>query len=93
MYSFETDPEFARMQKKTMMINDYLHRIKIYNNAIGHKCIPNFITTTDDAVDMIPLDTFEFENLSLLRIDLAGAEKLVIYGARKTIEKHKPVIF
>ena len=33
------------------------------------------------------------EKVSLIKIDVEGAESLAIYGAKETIRKHKPVIF
>lgn len=127
--SFEPQFHLARMQKETMRLNDNLSRIRIYNNAIGHKCIKDVtlsgefnhidslegknseIRYDDDhvrnygginlgkggeVVDMVSLDSMfcdGVENISLLKIDVEGAENLVIYGARKLISKYKPVIF
>ena len=126
VYSFEAQSFLANLQKNTMLVNDYSHRITIYNNAVGHKCIQNVSLSSNfneidsidgscnvinyndqmirnyggvnlgkggEVIDMVNLDLFSFNNVSLIKIDVEGAEKLVIYGARKTIQKHKPVIF
>lgn len=48
------------------------------------------------AVKMRPLDDTDVASglpVKLIKIDVEGAEKLVIYGARKTIRQHKPVVF
>jgi hypothetical protein len=44
-------------------------------------------------VDVKPLDSFEFENLAVLKIDVQGYEPNVLDGAIQTIKKHKPIIF
>lgn len=43
--------------------------------------------------ELRPLDSYALEDLSVLKIDVEGFEDHVIEGARRTIEKHKPVIF
>lgn len=43
--------------------------------------------------ELRPLDSYEFEKLSVLKIDVEGFEDFVLEGARQTILKHKPVIF
>lgn len=129
--SFEPQLYLAQMQKETMKKNDYLDRIRIYHNAVGHKCIRsitlsgtfNHIDSLEgrnseinyddnhlrnygginigqggEIVDMITIDSIfcdieMVEKVSLIKIDVEGAESLAIYGARETIRKHKPVIF
>lgn len=127
--SFEPQLYLAKMQKDTMKKNDYLDRIRIYNNAVGHKCIKditlsgtfNHIDSLEgrnseikyddnhvrnygginigqggEVVDMISIDSMfgdVTEKVSLIKIDVEGAESLAIYGAKETIRKHKPVIF
>lgn len=39
--SIEPQSYIAKLQKKTMILNNYINKIKIYNNAIGHKCLQN----------------------------------------------------
>ena len=41
--SFEPQLYLAQMQKETMKKNDYLDRIRIYHNAVGHKFIRSII--------------------------------------------------
>lgn len=123
--SLEAQSYLAKIQKKTMMLNNIIDRVKIYNNAAGHKCIPNInmsknfclidsidsqqvdvnyddekvrnygglqIGKDGEQVDMISIDSLQLENVRLIKIDVEGAERLVIYGGRKTIEKYKPII-
>jgi FkbM family methyltransferase len=50
-----------------------------------------------EKVDMVSLDYIlkkdELGEVSLIKIDVEGAESLVIYGGRELIKKYKPVIF
>lgn len=45
-----------------------------------------------EKVNMVALDDIEFDRLNLIKIDVEGAEKLVIWGAKETIRKHRPII-
>jgi hypothetical protein len=44
-------------------------------------------------VDVNTLDSFNIENVSVLKIDVQGYEPKVLDGAKETILKNKPVIF
>ena len=39
---------------------------------------------------MVPLDAFCFSNVSFVKIDVEGAERLVFLGAKKTIAHNLP---
>lgn len=129
--SAEPQLHFAKLQKEMLLYNKCIDRVKIYNNAFGHKCqehitmsselseldsISNIRTKIDyndknvrnfgglnigiggEVVDMLSIDALNvlnmssMNNLSILKIDVEGVEKLVIYGARKTIMEQKPII-
>jgi FkbM family methyltransferase len=129
--SVEPQLHFAKLQKNMLLYNKYIDRVKIYNNAFGHKCqenvtmssklseldsISNIRTKLDyndknvrnfgglnlgiggESVDMLSVDTLNtlnmssMDNLKIIKIDVEGVEKLVIYGARKTIMEQKPII-
>lgn len=51
----------------------------------------HFIRTGDD-VQMIPIDELELQNVDFMKIDVEGYEPFVIEGARKTINRCRPVI-
>lgn len=125
--SIEAQEALAKIQKETMILNNYTDRIKIYNNAIGHilkrnvtmsgnfneidsvnngkiaqvyyddNHVRNFgglsLGKNGEIVDMITIDSLNLKSLDLLKIDVEGAESLVIYGGKETIKKFKPIIF
>lgn len=45
-----------------------------------------------EQVMMKTLDSCNLENVGLIKIDVEGAERLVLYGAASTIRNHKPFI-
>ena len=45
-----------------------------------------------DKAEMRTLDSFGFRNVSFIKIDVEGAEDLVLDGARDTIRRNRPVI-
>ena len=45
-----------------------------------------------DRVELRSLDSFEFQSISVLKIDVEGHENSVLRGAMKTIRENKPVI-
>ena len=46
----------------------------------------------DTKVTMRTIDSFDFQNVDFIKVDIEGCEKLAFWGARQTIEKYKPVI-
>ena len=44
-------------------------------------------------VEVRTLDSYDFENIAVLKIDVQGYEPKVLDGAIETIKKHKPIIF
>ncbi len=45
-----------------------------------------------DIAEMRTIDSFNFENVSLIKIDVEGAEDAVIEGMLETVKKNRPVI-
>lgn len=43
-------------------------------------------------IPMLPLDTFNFNEVDFIKIDVEGYEKFVIEGAKYTILRNKPII-
>jgi len=46
-----------------------------------------------ELVPLIPLDSLHLKNISFIKIDVEGAEKMVLEGARQTITREKPVMY
>lgn len=46
-----------------------------------------------ETIPMITMDSLEFDNLSILKVDVQGFELYVIRGGEQTILKHRPYIF
>ena len=45
-----------------------------------------------ESVEMRVLDGYNLTNVSLIKVDVEGAEPLVFYGARETIKRNKPIL-
>lgn len=50
------------------------------------------VTHTSQDIITVPLDMFEFQDVTFLKIDVEGFEQEVLEGAFKTIERCKPII-
>lgn len=75
-------------------VKGFSNRKKLnYNNTSG---FINFggvqLGKGGEEVEMRTLDSFCLEDVSLIKIDIEGAEPLALYGGQKTIEKNRPVI-
>jgi FkbM family methyltransferase len=46
-----------------------------------------------ETIEIYPLDSFEFERLDFLKIDIEGMEIEALDGGSKTIKKHRPWMF
>ena len=67
---------------------------KVYDpNMGGHNKGGLGIGEGGESIDIITLDSLQLPGLDFLKIDVEGAEGLVIQGAAETIKKYKPVIF
>jgi hypothetical protein len=44
------------------------------------------------SIEVVPLDDFAFEDVSLIKIDVEGHEREVIAGAELTIERSRPTL-
>ena len=54
---------------------------------------PNYGNVTHtNPIEAIPLDNFDFPKIDLIKIDVQGWELKVLNGAKKLINKYKPVL-
>jgi FkbM family methyltransferase len=67
---------------------------KVYDaRQMGHNKGGLGIGKGGEPMKMVRLDDMELPGLDFMKIDVEGAEGLVIQGAQETIKKYKPVIF
>lgn len=60
---------------------------------IGNAHLNAYTHLAYNEVEVKPLDSFKFENVAVIKIDVQGFEPKVLDGATQTILEHKPVIF
>ncbi len=60
------------------------------NSAIGKK---NYRNKQHVIIETRILDDFSFPMIDFMKIDVEGHEDRVLYGAERTIAKHKPLIY
>lgn len=104
IHSFEPYPaSFLLLERNT---EQYPH-VSLYNTALGAQeglvsmyAPPNnmanaHITGTNSTsnISMVPLDSFGFEDVTLMKVDVEGYELEVFKGGMETIRRCRPVLF
>jgi hypothetical protein len=89
--SFEESAHVAKMQKKTLVLNNLTHRAQIYNNLLGHKVIQD-ARIEDNTLDMLTIDSVQLDRMDVLKIEQSNMTEMIIYGARRTIARCHPMI-
>src|SRR3990167_2196575 len=103
VFAFEAAPDTYRCLEKN--ISGYSN-VKMFNHAVGARAASCRIMEDDKRkgnsgsryikagldIPIVALDEMNIETCDLLKIDVEGYEFAVIEGARKLIEKHRPVI-
>ena len=106
VHSFEPLIESCDMHLRTIELNGIKNNY-VYNMALGEKeedatvkkleddNIGNNVVTKDDGqrIKIKTLDSFNFSNVTLMKIDVQGYEFNVLKGAIETIKKYKPGLF
>lgn len=104
VHSFEPQTIPYNLLRENIKLNN--RKAHLYNCAVGHKVgtthmkdgcnKDNFgsvrVGTSGEEKKMITIDSLDLEP-DLIKIDVEGAEGLVLFGAQETIDKHRPVIF
>ena len=49
-------------------------------------------TNLEQGIEMKTIDSFNFENVDYIKLDIQGYELLALHGAKNTILKYKPII-
>ena len=73
-----------------------MENLQYYSNEtinIGNAHLNQYYDNGYNWVEVKKLDDYEFENVSVIKIDVQGYEPNVLNGAIKTINKHRPFIF
>ena len=102
VYAFEPQPEALKYLEKNVGDKE---NVEIIDMGVAHYNGYAFLGVGDeanmgsrglksegDAITVTTLDAMDFEQIDGIKIDIEGAEKLAIFGARETIKKHKPMI-
>jgi len=108
VYAFEPVPHNLKYLKKHIELNHLINVTvigaavsstngKIFFEDNGDHCTSHISSEGGMEVDCVSLDYFVFEKQNTppdyIKIDVEGAEDLVIQGAQKTITEYKPEIF
>jgi len=106
VYAFEPDKTNFEILKKNIEANK-LKNVILVNAAVGSKDEEKILYKSKEnlgdhklfgegkkeKVKIVKLDNFLEEKVNLMKIDTQGWEPEVIEGAKKIIEKDKPIIF
>jgi len=108
VFAFEPDPHNIRYLKDHIKLNK-LQNVSIVEKALSNSSGRLFFQATSDhcqshisengeiEIESITLDDFVAKDKNhppdVVKIDVEGAENLVIEGAHKTLSQHKPVLF
>jgi hypothetical protein len=65
--------------------------MNIVQGNTGHSHIDQ-ASMGQGVIPMKTLDSFDFPNIDLIKIDVEGFEGEILKGAMETIERHKPVL-
>jgi FkbM family methyltransferase len=66
-----------------------------YGGALGslsNRAVPDGTLSTSYEVELRTLDSYGFENVSFVKIDVEGHEEAVLAGARNTLKRSKPML-
>jgi FkbM family methyltransferase len=66
--------------------------MKTHNNNKGKNYVTNSKTTGDIEVEVITIDSMNFTEVDIMKIDVEGYEPFVLQGAEQTILRDRPVI-
>lgn len=108
IYAFEPQKELFEILSKNVKLNNLENTIKLYNKALGHKFdklnlqpVPENqpfnkggtgIGVGGEECEVVTLDSLNLDSCDFIKMDVEGAEPLVIMGGIDTIKSYKPVI-
>jgi FkbM family methyltransferase len=74
----------------------YVEKPNYFDNGYVNFGDVHILETNDENVEKVEIktvDSYEFENVGLIKIDAQGFESYILSGAINTINKHRPYIF
>ena len=104
IHAFEPHPMNFELLKRNM---EKYSNVILHNYALGETIKRVSITTnpgnmgdvkvseeadSDGEIEMFPLDAFDFQDVTLMKIDVEDSEWVVLQGAIETIRRWKPVL-
>ena len=107
VYSFEPNKDLKKQLQMNLSINkvpgklfdialsdknEILYTKKFNNDNLGHLIWDNSREPQSEETKAITLDSLNFKNVSLIKIDVEGGEKKVLKGAKNTIKNNRPII-
>ncbi|TQR28645.1 hypothetical protein DMB92_09090, partial [Campylobacter sp. MIT 99-7217] len=107
VYAFEANKALCEIIQESVSINHFEDLVKIYNYGLSDKDEKasfvdmdfsnlggNSLTLGQGDIECKRLDDFEIrEKIASIKIDVEGMETKVLIGAKKTIEKNRPLIY
>lgn len=100
VYSFEPNPENVRGLRRNLELNHL--SVELLECALGsaegranfspNGALSRITTSGEVGVPIRTLDSFELEQVDLLKVDVEGYELEVFQGARKTLERFHPAL-
>src|SRR5271157_4997304 len=83
--------DWRKWPEATVDSNDKLDYTRSFNS--GWLClVPEELGDSHISFNTKTLDSFEIKNVKLIKVDVQGCDLRVLYGARETIKKYRPVI-
>ena len=106
IYAFEPMRETFKILSRNAEINA-MDRIQCHNFALGARLgradlrqysaanigATRLESDEDGFYEVRPLDSLQFTELNLIKMDVEGAQISVLDGARETLARHKPLIW
>jgi FkbM family methyltransferase len=101
VHSFEMNPDIHICFEENLRD---CNNVTLHKNGLGHKNITAYTNkdqwsgvqkvnfTSGTKIDLKTLDSYKFNDVDFIKIDVEGSEHLVIEGAVETISKNKPII-
>ncbi|WIA34207.1 hypothetical protein OEZ86_012561 [Tetradesmus obliquus] len=97
VYAFEPQARMFQLVCTNMIINGLLHMAAWSTRTdLNDKVTINYggmrLGLGGETVPAITLDSMNLTDVSVIKVDIQGAEKLMFYGAQETIKRNLPVV-